>query len=833
MGLFDSLEVRKTRNQLMVLEMKQAIGVIEAISSPNASGMKNLEDPDAANWTSLDKPSDDRSLDKADQDTQRQQAIKFFYRNPHCRNIVRIIVKYVVGRGFAIIPESPVPEVAEWWKRFWKINKMELRKREIVRRVIRDGEAFIRFFYDKGNIVIRFMNPDLFVEPEDPKKKPVGNASHGIETSKKDIEEVIAYWYLGERVPAEEIYHIKALVDSDVKRGRSYLEVIMPYVQMYSRWVKDRMKLNMVRSIVGLVRKVVGNPTQAANLIKAQATDRLKAPDKSSYAKMPEGVSVFTTNKGVDYDLKSPNLQAADVHHDGRAILLAIAAGVGMPEFMVTCFDPETEVLTEAGWKRFNEVTDERIGTVSKTGYLEYQEPTERHEYDYTGPMVRIKNQHTDIVVTPNHKLLTKTRPEQDYRFELAMTAAQIGYRYMPTSVGAIENNRVAEPILGHDRNVFAEFLGWYLSEGCVYRRKDRNEVNTIIVQKKNQVHIDAIASVLCKMAKREVKRNARGMFTLYDKLLGEWLEENCGAGSMTKRIPDIEMDNLQREILFKALMDGDGNKVHNCYRYTTVSQVLAGQVQKLAIEIGFSAKVKKEKPHISNVHDIYRVYIHGQKHTRLFPRDFSAERNNSWVWCFTTPNGTLITRRNGKVGITGNSDASNSNYASTMVAEGPAVMEFEDWQDFFGFHFGEIFTKVTESGIKFGEIPEKALVISEIEDIDAEGNPTTKLTKTIEPVSTEADVTFPDVAVNDVLKETQAIVAQDNQGYISKRTARSKLGYDTEEEEKQIARELAMEDDDEEETPGMDDLKDDAKDKDDGEEDERGTKAVDKKAKK
>jgi hypothetical protein len=31
---------------------------------------------------------------------------------------------------------------------------------------------------------------------------------------------------------------------------------------------------------------------------------------------------------------------------------------------------------------------------------------------------------------------------------------------------------------------------------------------------------------------------------------------------------------------------------------------------------------------------------------------------------------------------ITG--DASNGNYASTMIAEGPGEREIEDWQDFF-----------------------------------------------------------------------------------------------------------------------------------------------------
>jgi len=105
---------------------------------------------------------------------------------------------------------------------------------------------------------------------------------------------------------------------------------------MFNRWLNDRMKLNMVRSIVALIRKVKGNPIQVANMAEGSLTSARKAPDGSLYQRAPEGVSIFTTNEGVDYELKSPNLQAADVQHDGRNILLAIASGVGMAEYAVT-----------------------------------------------------------------------------------------------------------------------------------------------------------------------------------------------------------------------------------------------------------------------------------------------------------------------------------------------------------------------------------------------------------------------------------------------------------------------------------------------------------------
>ncbi len=128
------------------------------------------------------------------------------------------------------------------------------------------------------------------------------------------------------------------MVDSYVKRGRSFLEIVATFIPMYNSWLKDRMKLNKVRAAVALVKTVAGTQSQAANIATGSRVKTTKelAPDKTPYHRAPEGVSVFTVNKGVEYEMMTPNLQASDVHHDGRAILLAIATGAGFPEYMVS-----------------------------------------------------------------------------------------------------------------------------------------------------------------------------------------------------------------------------------------------------------------------------------------------------------------------------------------------------------------------------------------------------------------------------------------------------------------------------------------------------------------
>ena len=330
-------ELSRLENEKTALEIdRKYMATVEAVLSPNPRDQKTLEDVDEAEWT--DTGQDEKRLTAQDYINLRDQAQKLYNTNVHARNIVRLGEKYVVGRGFAVTPKSTLEDVKDYWDNFWKVNKMAKRKKEIMRRLLRDGELFIRYFKKDGVDIIRFMNPALVKEPDDGDKAEgaIGSTTHGIETDHEDIETVLAYWYNGVRVPAEDVDFHKIFADSDEKRGRSWLEVVAQDLAYYEKWRKDRIKLNTVRAAVGLVRTVKGSPTQTANIADGYRTTKRVAPDGSYLARAPEAVSMWTVNQGVDLEMMSPNLQAADVQHDGRSILLAVAAGAGLPEYMVT-----------------------------------------------------------------------------------------------------------------------------------------------------------------------------------------------------------------------------------------------------------------------------------------------------------------------------------------------------------------------------------------------------------------------------------------------------------------------------------------------------------------
>jgi ribonucleoside-triphosphate reductase len=72
------------------------------------------------------------------------------------------------------------------------------------------------------------------------------------------------------------------------------------------------------------------------------------------------------------------------------------------------CYNEDTQVLTENGWKYFYEVKKgEKVFTLNpKTNKIELQEPYRFYEYDFEGELYNFKSKKTDLLVTPGHRML-------------------------------------------------------------------------------------------------------------------------------------------------------------------------------------------------------------------------------------------------------------------------------------------------------------------------------------------------------------------------------------------------------------------------------------------
>lgn len=283
------------------------------------------------------------------------------------------LMAYVVGEGVSISAATDDDQLNgrldEWWGQFKRVNGWDKRVEEqIPERLWRDGEVFLRFTEQEVGGPPRGWEPtskalarlrDLgatdeeirpdrrvpagmthvrFVRPEHV-RDPKGRISHGVVTSAQDVQTVLGYIVApdatdaqGEFVPASDMLHEKIRVDAEVKRGRSLYEPLLKRNEQYEDWLNYRILLNLARTAVVLIKKMEGATAGEVSNIRSQQQDEVDhGSDRKQ--KMLKPLSTFHSS-GIDYEFKSPNLDAQDAQKDGRSILLNMATATLLPEFM-------------------------------------------------------------------------------------------------------------------------------------------------------------------------------------------------------------------------------------------------------------------------------------------------------------------------------------------------------------------------------------------------------------------------------------------------------------------------------------------------------------------
>ena len=88
------------------------------------------------------------------------------------------------------------------------------------------------------------------------------------------------------------------------------------------------------------------------------------------------------------------------------------------------CFDKMTQILTNKGWKYFDnlEKSDKVLTMNPNTSLASYKTPTEIIKYIYNGKLLGFNNLRSDFMVTPNHIIFNRHERVSTYKFERADT---------------------------------------------------------------------------------------------------------------------------------------------------------------------------------------------------------------------------------------------------------------------------------------------------------------------------------------------------------------------------------------------------------------------------
>jgi len=261
------------------------------------------------------------------------------------------------------------------------------------------------------------------------------------------------------------------------------------------------------------------------------------------------------------------------------------------------CFSEDTEVLVRG--KGFIPVKDLREGDFClslnpKTKTMEWHRVKKMYIYDYDGEMIDYFGRFgVSFCVTPNHKMLIRTRRNKDLRFVLAKDLPQ---RFYVPVTGKWEGEKMSEKIIfkpdGNKGKTiecsledFLRFLGWFLAEGCA--STDGNRYGIKITQCHGKNH-EKISEMLNKLG---VNWHYNGKdYTFNNKALYLYLEQF--GKSYQKFIPQEFKDLPPRylKILLEGLILGDGTEYSkNKMVFVTTSERLRDDVTEICLKLGYS----------------------------------------------------------------------------------------------------------------------------------------------------------------------------------------------------------------------------------------------------
>lgn len=334
------------------------------------------------------------------------------------------------------------------------------------------------------------------------------------------------------------------------------------------------------------------------------------------------------------------------------------------------CLTPDTEVLTEHGWRVYDQIGESRVSCFDpETGTYCYEHPTRLVTRHYDGEMVRLQTKSLDLLATPDHRVLIQRYQRAPGRYGHA------GYSWTFVSADKVPQ-QVRLPIGGAACGAgIADYsdeefriAGWVLTDGGYH---NRSESKTLCIEQSEattklglSIHdemtrvLSAYEGVSVYDRVRDRGQKIRRWFlgkslsTRLAPLIGEM------ALCVERRIPRQLLEQgskAQLRALFQGLMEGDGTSRNGDWSafYPGRSKGFADDMQELACKLGMNTTA-------SLVHQ--KAWPFPQWHVRVASQrryhELRRPKSDSYsglVWDITVPTGAFVIRRNGRVSVTGN----------------------------------------------------------------------------------------------------------------------------------------------------------------------------------
>lgn len=335
-----------------------------------------------------------------------------------------------------------------------------------------------------------------------------------------------------------------------------------------------------------------------------------------------------------------------------------------------TCYTPDTEVMTEHGWVRFD-LLDPGVKVAQVTPDLDvvFDLPLELVVEDHAGDIlnVRTPNGSVDLMVTPNHSMvieqrvraegkkawsgvLEKRRADElprhaDVRFHTSARSSSTG----PDVLTPEERFRIAFQADGHNHA---------RGGGCSFHLKKARKIERV------REILDA-----CGYSYREVDApDGSVRFYVHAPVTGDKTFAWVDLANISPEWGAAFLDELRH---WDATSRGDGLAG---FTYLTTDKGNADVVQAVAALSGRTSRMSVREASGTRK-DLWKVYVRPNQHLTLQKVDVTPSPYEGKVYCATVSTGMLLVRRSGVVTVCGNTR--KGSYAAYLDVSHPDILEF------------------------------------------------------------------------------------------------------------------------------------------------------------
>lgn len=280
----------------------------------------------------------------------REKSRMLSVRNEYARNALSVRQTYIIGTGLRVtaMPRKgteddqaaiDLADTVQSYLEVWSArNSLPEKQKESVLRWDRDGEVFMRIAKKDRMLTFRFIEPEHVGDFD-------GQTSFGIKTAEDDITDISGYLVRAgdgeqyELVKADKIVHCKANTDSGIKRGLPFLYPIFNILDKIEKTDENMAAIIAIQAAIAMIRRNrVARSTAVSSNISSAADYTGTNPynGNTDRYKVYRPGTILDVDANTEYEFPAIGANIGGIVEAKSSLLRTAAAGVGMPEYMLT-----------------------------------------------------------------------------------------------------------------------------------------------------------------------------------------------------------------------------------------------------------------------------------------------------------------------------------------------------------------------------------------------------------------------------------------------------------------------------------------------------------------